>query len=187
MSAVGDDGRGPAAFERRTTNWRARSWCGHPCRAPEPRAGAPAEQRGQPKDRGGAGRHRPGAAYKQPINIEFRDAPLKQMFEVISRRSGLNFLFDKDVKTDQRTSIFLKNSTVEAAVYYLLVTNQLEQQVMDGNTVLVYPNIAAKQKEYQEMTVKTFFLANADAKAVATRSRPSSSRATWWSMKSSTW
>ncbi|WP_426111105.1 secretin N-terminal domain-containing protein [Massilia sp. PWRC2] len=107
------------------------------------------------------------AAYKLPINIEFRDATLKQVFEVISRRSGLNFLFDKDVKTDQRTSIFLKNSTVEAAVYYLLVSNQLEQQIMDGNTILVFPNVAAKLKEYQEMTVKTFFLANADAKNVA--------------------
>ncbi|MFC0131679.1 general secretion pathway protein GspD [Massilia eurypsychrophila] len=107
------------------------------------------------------------AAYKLPLNIEFRDASLKQVFEVVSRRSGLNFLFDKDVKTDQRTSIFLKNSTVEAAIYYLLVSNQLEQQVMDGNTILVYPNNAVKLKEYQEMTVKTFFLANADAKVVA--------------------
>jgi general secretion pathway protein D len=86
---------------------------------------------------------------------------------VIARSSGLNFLFDKDVKTDQRTSIFLKNSTVEAAIYYLLVSNQLERQVMDGNTILVYPNIATKLKEYQEMTVKTFFLANAEAKNVA--------------------
>lgn len=107
------------------------------------------------------------AAYKLPLSIEFRDASLKQVFEVISRRSGLNFLFDKDVKTDQRTSIFLKNSTVEAAIYYLLVSNQLEQQVMDGNTILVYPNIATKLKEYQEMTVKTYFLANAEAKNVA--------------------
>jgi general secretion pathway protein D len=107
------------------------------------------------------------AAYKQPISIEFREAPLKQVFEVISRRSGLNFLFDKDVKADQRTTIMLKNSTVEAAVHFLLVTNQLEQQVMDGNTILVYPNVAAKLKEYQEMTIKTFFLANAEAKSVA--------------------
>ena len=108
-----------------------------------------------------------GAAYKLPISIEFRDASLKQIFEVISRRSGLNFLFDKDVKTDQRTSIFLKNSTVEAAIYYLLVSNQLEQQIMDGNTILVYQNIPTKLKEYQEMTVKTYFLANAEAKNVA--------------------
>jgi general secretion pathway protein D len=106
-------------------------------------------------------------SYKQPISIEFRDAPLKQVFEVISRRSGLNFVFDKDVKTDQRTTVLLKNSTVESAIYFLLLTNQLEQQVMDSNTVLIYPNVAAKLKEYQEMTVKTFFLANAEAKLVA--------------------
>nr|WP_307188933.1 secretin N-terminal domain-containing protein [Massilia sp. JS1662] len=106
------------------------------------------------------------AAFRTPINLEFRDAPIKQIFEVIARHSGLNFLFDKDVKTDQRASVFLKNSTVEAAVYYLLMTNQLERQVMDGNTILIYPNIAAKQKEYQEMTVKTFYLANAEAKSI---------------------
>eukprot|EP01034_Spumella_vulgaris_P034460 gene34461-42498_t len=106
-------------------------------------------------------------AFRQPISIEFRDAPLKQVFEIIARRSGLNFVFDKDVKTDQKASIFLKNSTVEAAVYYLLMTNQLEQQVLDGNTILIYPNVAAKLKEYQEMVVKTFFLANAEAKSVA--------------------
>ncbi len=107
------------------------------------------------------------AAYKQTISIEFHDAPLKQVFDVISRRAGLNFVFDKDVKTDQRTTIALKNSSIEAAIYYLLMTNQLEQQVMDNNTILIYPNIAAKLKEYQEMVVKTFFLANADAKSIA--------------------
>lgn len=105
--------------------------------------------------------------YRQPISIEFRDAPLKQVFEVISRRSGLNFVFDKDVKTDQKTTVLLKNSTVESAIYFLLLTNQLERQVMDANTILIYPNVAAKLKEYQEMTVKTFFLANAEAKLVA--------------------
>jgi len=107
------------------------------------------------------------AAFRKPISLEFRDAPLKQVFEIISRHSGLNFIFDKDVKSDARSSIFLKNSTVEAAVYYLLMTNQLERQVMDGNTILIYPNVPAKLREYQEMTVKTFFLANADAKIIA--------------------
>jgi general secretion pathway protein D len=106
------------------------------------------------------------AAYKTPISIEFRDVSLKQAFEVIALRSGLNFVFDKDVKVDQRTSIFLRNSTVEAAVYFLLMTNQLEQQVMDGNTVMVYPNTPVKLREYQEQTVKTFFIANADAKNI---------------------
>ncbi|HTJ93524.1 MAG TPA: cohesin domain-containing protein, partial [Pararobbsia sp.] len=107
------------------------------------------------------------AAYRKPIRIDFRDAPLKQIFEVISHSSGLNFLFDKDVKTDQRTSIFLKNSTIDATVRYVLATNGLAQQVLDENTVLIYPATPAKLKDYQELAVRTFFLSYTDAKTIA--------------------
>lgn len=106
-------------------------------------------------------------AYRKPITIEFKDVALKQVFEVISRSSGLNFLFDKDVKLEQKMSIYLKSSTIEAAVNFILLTNQLAQQVLDSNTILIYQNTAAKQKEYQEMVVRSFFLANAEAKTVA--------------------
>lgn len=107
------------------------------------------------------------AAYRKPMTIEFKDVALRTVFEVISRTSGLNFLFDKDVRSDQKTSIFLKNSTIENAVSLTLLTNQLEQRVLDANTVLIYPNTQAKQKDYQSLTVKSFYLANADAKTVA--------------------
>ncbi len=107
------------------------------------------------------------SAYRKPVHLDFRDAPLRQVFEVISRSAGMNFLFDREVKTDQRTSIFLRNSTIEAAVRYVLATNQLAQQVLDENTVLIYPNTPAKLKDYQELAVRTFFLANADAKTIA--------------------
>lgn len=107
------------------------------------------------------------AAYRKPITIEFKDAALRSVFEVISRSSGLNFLFDKDVRGDQKTSIYLKNSTIEAAVNLTLLTNQLEQRVLDANTVLIYPNTPAKQKDYQQLTMKSFYLANAEAKTVA--------------------
>jgi general secretion pathway protein D len=108
------------------------------------------------------------AAYKTPISIEFKEVPLKQAFEVISKTSGLNFVFDKDVKADTKTSIFLRNSTVESALYFLLLTNQLEQQVMNGNTLLIYPNSPNKVKDYQELSVRAFQMANTDAKSVAT-------------------
>lgn len=106
-------------------------------------------------------------AYRNRITIEFKDAPLKSVFEVLSRSSGLNFLLDRDVRGDQKTSIFLRNSTVEAAVNLTLLTNQLAQKVIDGNTVLIYPNTVAKQRDYQNLAVRTFYLSNAEAKAVA--------------------
>ena len=107
------------------------------------------------------------AAYRLPVSIDFKEATVKQVFEIIARSSGLNILFDKDVKTDQKTSISLKNSSVEAAIQYMLMANQLEQQVMDANTILVFPNNAAKLKDYQQLVVKTFVLGNANAKPVA--------------------
>ena len=58
------------------------------------------------------------------------------MFEILSKHTGLNFVFDKDVKTDQRTTVMLKNSTVESAIYFLLLTNQLEQQVNEQREVI---------------------------------------------------
>ncbi|MBI3229482.1 MAG: hypothetical protein HYZ45_04630, partial [Burkholderiales bacterium] len=63
--------------------------------------------------------------------------------------------------------IILKNSTIEAALHYAMLTNQLDLQVLDGNTILVYPNQPAKLKDYQEIVVRSFFLANAEAKTVA--------------------
>lgn len=107
------------------------------------------------------------AAFRTPITIEFKDTPIKTVFEVVSRTTGLNFLFDKDVKTDQKTSIFLKNSTTQAVINLTLLTNQLEMRVIDANTILIYPNTQAKQKDYQSLVVKTFYLANAEAKSVA--------------------
>lgn len=107
------------------------------------------------------------AAYRKPITIEFKDVSLQTVFEVIARSSGLNFVFDKDVRTDQKTSIFLKNATIESAVNLTLLTNHLEQRVMDANTVLIYPNTQAKQKDYLPLTIRSFYLGNAEAKSVA--------------------
>lgn len=106
-------------------------------------------------------------AYRKPISLEFRDAPLKTIFELISRSSGMNFLFDKDVRTDAKTSIYLKNSTIENAVKLLSLTNQLDRRIIDANTLLLYQNTPAKQKEYQPLSVRSFYLSNADAKDVA--------------------
>ena len=107
------------------------------------------------------------AAFRKPLSIEFKDASLRTVFEVIARTSGLNFVFDKDLRTDQRTSIFLRDSTVEAALRLVLLTNQLEHRVLDASSVLIYPATPAKQRDYQALSVKSFYLANAEAKNVA--------------------
>ena len=49
----------------------------------------------------------------------------------------------------------------------VLLTNQLEQKVLNENTVLIFPNTPQKLREYQELVVKGFYLANADVKQTA--------------------
>ena len=106
------------------------------------------------------------AGLKKPITIEFKDTPIRQVFEVLARTSGLNFVFDRDVRADLRVTLFFRNSTVEAAMKVLLLSNQLEYRTLDSNSVLIYPNTAAKVREYQTLVGKVFFLNNADAKQV---------------------
>jgi general secretion pathway protein D len=103
-------------------------------------------------------------ALRKPITLEFQDASIKSVFEVISRVAGLNFVFDKDIKSDLKTTIFVRNTNIENAVKLLLVTNQLEQEMLSENTILIYPNTPTKNHDYQQLVVKSFYLANADVK-----------------------
>ncbi len=105
-----------------------------------------------------------GAAFKKSITLEFRDANLKAIFEVISRATQINFIFDRDVRPDLKSTIFVKNTTIEDVINLLMVTNQLDKRVLNENTVLIYPNTPAKAKDYQELVVRAFYLANADVK-----------------------
>ncbi len=108
-----------------------------------------------------------GAAFRRPITLEFRDAPLRAVVDFIAGVSGLNIYFDKDVRTDARTTILTKNTPLEEALRIVLSTNQLEKSVLNQNSILVYPNTPQKIKDYQQLIVRTFFLANGDAKSIA--------------------
>ena len=70
------------------------------------------------------------SAYRRPIHIDFKDATLKQVFDVIARSANMNFLFDKDVHTDQHTSIYLRNSTI-GCIYGAHVPNAAHNEVVD--------------------------------------------------------
>ena len=106
-----------------------------------------------------------GAAYRKPITLEFRDAPLRNVFDMISRQSGINFIFDKDVRLDAKATLFARNTPIIDAVDMLLMTGQLAKRVVNANTLLIYPDQPQKQKAYQELLVKSFYLGNADAKS----------------------
>lgn len=107
-----------------------------------------------------------GPAFQKPVTLEFREAPLRQVFEALARSSGVNFVFDKDVRADARVTVFLRNVTMDEAMRVILNTQQLDRKLLNDTSVLIFPNTAAKQREHQELITRTLYLTNADVKQV---------------------
>ncbi len=106
------------------------------------------------------------AAFQKPVGLEFREATLRQVFEALARSTGVNFVFDKDVRGEAKVTVFLRQVSLDEALRVILATQQLERKLLNDNTVLVYPNTPAKQREHQELVTRTLYLGNADAKQV---------------------
>jgi len=107
------------------------------------------------------------SSISKPISLELKDVPLRTVFDVLARAANLNFLFDKDVRADQKTTIVVRDAQVEDVIRLILATNQLEQKVLTESTALIYPNTPQKLREYQDLVVKSFYIANADVKQTA--------------------
>jgi general secretion pathway protein D len=107
-----------------------------------------------------------GSAFQKPVTLEFREAPLRQVFEALARSSNINFVFDKDVRADTKVTVFLRNVSLDEAMRVILSTQQLDRKLLNESSVLIFPNTSAKQREHQELITRTLYLTNADVKQV---------------------
>ena len=102
-------------------------------------------------------------ASKQPVTLKFQNARLKEVFEVLARSGGVNFLFDKDMKDDSIT-IFIKDATFEDALNLILKTQNLFMRRVAPDTLLIIPKSKQKLDQYQDLLIRTFYLSNGKAK-----------------------
>jgi general secretion pathway protein D len=98
-----------------------------------------------------------------PISLKFKQTPVINVFEILSKLSGVNFIFDKDIKSSKVT-LFMTDVKFDRFLDVLLKTNALKAKMINRKTMLIYPNIPAKAKEYDELYVKTFYLSYLKAK-----------------------
>ncbi len=103
----------------------------------------------------------------KPISLELRDVTLRSVFDVIAQGTGLSFVFDKDIRADTRTTIAVRNASPEELIRIALTSNQLAKKLINETTVLIYPNTPQKRREYEELVIRAFYLANADVKQTA--------------------
>lgn len=104
---------------------------------------------------------------KRLVTLEFRDASVRSLFDAVSRTSGLNVIFDRDVSPDIKTTVYLRNTSIKAALDKIVLTSGLAWRSLDENTLLVYNDEKIKQHDYQALSIRSFQLENADAKTVA--------------------
>lgn len=99
----------------------------------------------------------------KPITLDFRDANVRMLFDVLSKSSGINFILDKDIGLDLKTTIFLRDAYIEEAIDLILRTSQLRKKLLGSNTVLIYPDTSEKLKNYQDLVVRAFYLQDTSA------------------------
>jgi general secretion pathway protein D len=97
------------------------------------------------------------------ISLKFRNTPVLNVFEVLTKLAGINFIFDKDM-VDTRVTLFMTDVPFDRFLEVLLRTNGLAAQQVDEKTMIVYPNTPAKAKEYEDLQIRTFYLSNLDVK-----------------------
>ncbi|MDE2076268.1 MAG: secretin and TonB N-terminal domain-containing protein [Burkholderiales bacterium] len=106
------------------------------------------------------------ASGDQPVTLEFREAPIRTVFEALARAANVNFVFDKDVRGEAKVTLYLRQTTVNEALRVILNTQNLGYKLLNANTVLVFPNTQQKQRDLLDTVTRTFYLTNADPKQV---------------------
>ncbi|WP_147321207.1 general secretion pathway protein GspD [Rhodoferax lacus] len=108
-----------------------------------------------------------GLGETRPITLDFKNAPLSAVLDAITRGSGVNFVLDKDVRLDNRATVYLRNARVGDAIDLVTGANQLARNIVDPQTVFIYPNTPDKKREHQEQVVRVFYLSSSQAQTTA--------------------
>ncbi len=104
-------------------------------------------------------------ASDKPVTLNFKNTNIKDVFEFLSKLSGINILFDEEVRA-QPVTVFVKDVSFQYALNLLLSTNKLFMKKISADTIIIIPKSKAKVDQYQDLIVKTFYINNAKAKDI---------------------
>ncbi|MDH3284258.1 MAG: hypothetical protein OEQ13_05920, partial [Acidobacteriota bacterium] len=103
-----------------------------------------------------------------PIVLNFPDSTVGDVYDTLSKVSGINFLYDDKLDKKKKTSVELANVTFEKAMDILMLMHKHFFKVIDTNTVLISEDSRPKRSEYEDQVIRTFYLSNAETKSVQT-------------------
>lgn len=110
-------------------------------------------------------------ASDKPIDVTFPpDTPIKKIYQALCTASGINVIFDPQLKDDKFT-IDLRSLSFQKALETTMRQAGHFYKVIDEKTILVAQDTQQNRKEYEDQVVRTFFLSNGDVKDVSTMVR----------------
>ncbi len=104
-------------------------------------------------------------ASDKPITLNFKNTNIKDVFEFLSKLSGINIMFDEEVRA-QPVTVFVKDVSFQYALNLLLSTNKLFMKKVSADTIIIIPKSKAKSDQYQDLMIRTFFITNAKSKEI---------------------
>ncbi|HSD72538.1 MAG TPA: secretin N-terminal domain-containing protein, partial [Thermoanaerobaculia bacterium] len=106
-------------------------------------------------------------ASDRPINLNFpQPKPIKQIYKALADASGINVIFDPQLK-DDNVAIVLTNMEFQRALETLMRQENHFYKIIDERTILIAADTPANRKTYEDLVIRTFFLSNADVTEVA--------------------
>ena len=100
---------------------------------------------------------------RKPITLNFQNTKLKEVFGVLEKLSGINIIFDKDVKDDPVT-VYANEVTFSEVLNLIFSTNGLFMKKISDQTILIAPKTRQKADQYQDLLIRTFYLSHTKAK-----------------------
>jgi general secretion pathway protein D len=99
---------------------------------------------------------------REPLNLRFPNASLKDILNFIGNATGINISYDREV-VDRPTSVQLDGLTLEQALNQIMAMNQLSYKVVNERSIFVFQDISPKHVQFDEQVVRTFYISHGDA------------------------
>ena len=101
-----------------------------------------------------------------PIQIQFRDKPIGQIFDVIGKASQINFIYDEKTDLNKPMTIEIGSVTLEKALDILMLQTKNFYKVIDEHTLLIAPDNRQTRQALEDQVIRTFYLSSAETKQV---------------------
>ena len=90
-----------------------------------------------------------------PVSFKFKNTPIINVFEVLTKLSGINFIFDKEVQNNKVT-MFMTDVSFDRFIDVLLRSNDLNAVLVNEKTMIIYPDTPRKPRNTRICRSKPF-------------------------------